>query len=260
MAKNPWIALRARTAAPRLRLYCFPYAGRGASLYVPWESRLGPGVEVCPVQLPGREERLHEPLARRMSGIVDGFLADVGPELDRPFAFLGYSMGGVVAFEIARRLQAERARSPEALFVSASRPPGTHKQGMKTYALPDPALVAELRRWNGTPEIVLREPELLRMVLPIVRADLELLYHYEPPANAALTCPIFAFGGTRDHELPVALLSRWRDFTRERFELQMFDGDHFFINANPRPLQAVVRGELGKLFVASSLAQPLAAS
>ena len=160
MAKNPWIALRARAAAPRLRLYCFPYAGRGASLYVPWDSRFGPDVEVCPVQLPGREERLHEPLARRMPEIVDRFLAEVGHELDRPFAFFGYSMGGVVAYEIARRLQAEGARSPEMLFVSASRPPGTHNQGTKTHALPDSALVAELRRWNGTPEIVLREPEL----------------------------------------------------------------------------------------------------
>ncbi len=254
MAKNAWIASRARAAAPRLRLYCFPYAGRGASLYVRWESLLGPGVEVCPVQLPGREDRLDEPPARRMSGIVDRFLADVGPELDRPFAFFGYSMGGVVAFEIARRLQVAGARSPELLFVSASRPPGTHKQA-KTYELPDAALVAELRRWNGTPEVVLREPELLRMVLPIVRADLELLYHYEPPANAALTCPIFALGGTRDPQLPVPLLSRWRDFTRERFDLQMFDGDHFFINANPGAIQALVGSELGKRFVDASLAR-----
>ena len=92
-----------------------------------------------------------------------------------------------------------------------------------------------------------------------MRADLELLYHFEPPAKAALTCPIFAFGGTRDHELPVSLISRWRDFTDRRFDLQMLDGDHFFINANPRPLQQLVGRALTGLPIASSAAAQVAA-
>jgi medium-chain acyl-[acyl-carrier-protein] hydrolase len=225
-------------------------------MYAGWGSAFGADVEVCPVQLPGREDRLSEPLAHRMTQLVDGFLADVGGELSTPFAFFGHSMGGVVAYEIARRLQTSGARGPEVLFVSASEPPNSAKDDDKTYRLPDADFVAELRRWNGTPELVLRDPALLTILLPILRADLELLDHYAVPVSpaSALACPIVAFGGTRDHDLTREDLCRWRDYTRAAFDLHILEGNHFFINVKATRVQGVIGAELAELAGAAAVA------
>jgi surfactin synthase thioesterase subunit len=253
VTKHRWIVSGARPRSPRLRLYLFPYAGRGASMYASWPTAFGPDVEVCPVQLPGREDRFNEPAARRMAPLVERFLADVGGELaTAPFALFGHSMGGLIAYEIARRLQASGARGPELLFVSASAPPGARARRSPLYVRSDAEIVAELRRWNGTPEQVLREPSLLQLVLPIIRADLELLHHYHvatPAAGARLACPLLAFGGTRDQSVAAVELAQWRDFTGYEFELRMIEGDHFFINnaANARGLQATIAAALDKI-------------
>lgn len=256
MPKNRWIASRARAANPRLRLYCFPYAGRGASMYSTWSSIFGRDVEVCPVQLPGREDRLWEPAALRMDALVDAFLGGVGPELDVPFAFFGHSLGGLVAFAAALKLQASGRPGPERLFVSASQPPDSSIKPKRLYKLSDEKLIAELRRWNGTPEPVLRDPELLKIVLPIMRADLELLDHYDVPDGAVVGCPILAFGGKKDHELPFKVMAKWRERTREPFNLQIFDGDHFFIATHPRPMQEVVHAELQRVLATLPVAAP----
>ncbi len=149
MKKNRWITTRVRALRPRLRSTCFPYAGRGASMYAGWQAAFSSDVEICPVQLPGREDRLGEPAACRIDPLVDSFLASVGEELDSPFVFFGHSMGGVVAYEIARRLQGSGARGPELLIVSASEPPHASRDATRVYELPDDELVAELRSWKG---------------------------------------------------------------------------------------------------------------
>ena len=90
-----------------MRLFCFPYAGGDARTYSDWNERLGDGVEGCPVQLPGRGHRLAEPPLRQMQLVVEETARDLRPFFDKPFAFFGHSMGGTLAFELARLLRAE---------------------------------------------------------------------------------------------------------------------------------------------------------
>ena len=157
-------------------------------------------------------------------------------------------MGGVVAYEIARRLQGSGARGPELLIVSASEPPHASRDATRVYELPDDELVAELRSWKGTPEQVLSDPALLHILLPIMRADIEMLDHYRvTPAGSQLACPIVALGGTRDHDLKPEELMRWRELTDDRFDLHMIEGDHFFINSNPPRMRAILTAELARV-------------
>ena len=55
-----WLRYWRPRPTTRLRLFCFPYAGGGASVFRNWLPYAAGEVEICPVQLPGREERLVE--------------------------------------------------------------------------------------------------------------------------------------------------------------------------------------------------------
>ena len=124
-ATQRWFpSLRSRREA-LVRLFCFPYAGGGASVYRGWASDLPDFVEVCPVQLPGREGRFREPAFTRLGPLVEALTESLRPCLDRPFAFFGHSLGALVAFELSRRLRRE-GRRPVRLGRSSAHHFGTN--------------------------------------------------------------------------------------------------------------------------------------
>jgi surfactin synthase thioesterase subunit len=115
---GPWVRRFTPRPKARLRLFCFPYAGGGASLYRGWSKALPLEVEVCSIQLPGREDRLREAPITSISLLVQALSYAIRPYLDRPFAFWGHSMGALIAFELARQLRREVMPEPGHLFVS----------------------------------------------------------------------------------------------------------------------------------------------
>jgi medium-chain acyl-[acyl-carrier-protein] hydrolase len=189
---------------------------------------------VCPVELPGRGLRFLEPPVRSICATVSTLSADLRDYLGAPFAFFGHSMGAVVAFELARKLRAEGLATPTHMFVSAHRAPHLPSTSPRRAELPDPELVAELRALNGTPEEVLRDRELLEMMLPIVRADFAACETYTWEEGSPLSCPMVAFGGLRDAEVPRPDLDAWRVHTSGEFSIRLFDGDHFFLHEGER--------------------------
>jgi len=239
---NPWIACPRPNPQARLRLFCFPYSGAGASIFYPWLDYLPTAIEVCPVQLPGRETRLSEPLFTRMGPLVRAAAQALLPYLDKPFAFFGHSLGALVSFELARYLRREHGLSPVHLFVSGHNAPQLPDRDPPIHDLPEPEFLEELRRLNGTPEEVLQHPELRELIFPILRADFEVCdtYVYEP--DDPLNCPISAFGGLRDEHLSREGLEAWREQTIASFSLRMFPGDHFYLNTDrPLLLRALAR-------------------
>jgi surfactin synthase thioesterase subunit len=241
-APNPWIAFHAPRPKARLRLLCFPYAGGGALVYREWAAGLPEAIEVLPVQLPGRERRLAEPAFTRMEPLVEAASAALVPFLDRPFAIFGHSMGAAVGYEVAQRLRRERGVEPSHLLVSARRAPQLPPEPDDDYKLPDDQLIERLREINGTPAEVLEHPELMALMLPILRADFELNDTYLPAAQPPLACPITAFGGRDDEELTPGGLEAWSQATTGRFELRMFAGDHFYLNQHRGRLLEAVAG------------------
>lgn len=229
--RNPWWpAHRPRTGA-RLRLFCLPYAGGSGAVYRPWQDSLGARVEVFPAEPPGRGSRMGEPPFKRMGAFVESLDAALEPLADRPFAFYGHSLGALVAFETARKRRREGRREPSALFVGASRAPQLPNTSPPTYELPDAELVEELRRLNGTPPEVLGHAELMRLVLPFLRADFEVEHTYVYKDEPPLGCPVVVFGGLEDREVGREPLEGWREQAAGGFHLHVLPGDHFFLNS-----------------------------
>src|SRR5687767_5694217 len=182
---------------PRVRLFCFPYAGSGASVFAAWHSHMPAEIEISAVQLPGRETRLREKLVTHLPELVRILIEEVEVP-DEPFAFFGHSMGALVAFEMTLALRARHLREPIHLFVSGCRAPHMRERFATLYQRPDARLTAELRHLGGTPEEVFQNPELLQILLPIFRADLALCASYVCRGIAPLDCPITAFGALDD--------------------------------------------------------------
>ncbi|MGB0128373.1 MAG: alpha/beta fold hydrolase [Rhodocyclaceae bacterium] len=212
------------------RIFCFPYAGVGASIYRHWSPPFMEQVEVCAVQLPGREGRFREAPLTSVAEIVTFLAAELQPFLDRPFAFFGHSMGAVIAYELAQKLGEIDAPLPAHLFLSGRRAPRMADTRQPLHVLSDEDFLAEImRRYGGIPDEVLNEPELLDLLLPSLRADIKALETHSPAARQALDCPISVFGGEDD---PLALrdeLEAWAYETTGPFSLRLFPGGHFFL-------------------------------
>lgn len=228
-----------------LRLFCFPYAGVGASAYFPWAREIPRGIELVGIQLPGRESRIQEEPFGKLSCITDELVEHLHPHLDRPYALFGHSMGALIGFEVARRLRQEGAPAPERLFVSARRAPTIQEALPKIHKLPDDEFIREIRkRWGGIPDAVLREADLLQLLLPALRADVTVLETHIHTEGEPLDCPISAFGGTEDANLSHEDLHAWREHTRRDFRLRMFHGDHFFLRSQQRMILQALEQDL----------------
>lgn len=225
--------VRTATGREPLRLLCFPYAGGGASVFRGWSQRLPSEIELCAVQLPGRETRLREPPLSSLPRLVDLLCEETAILRAGRYALFGHSVGALVAFELTRALRRRGERLPVQLFVSGCRAPQLADEEPSSAQLEDDALLAVLRGFDGTPEAVLRDRELLELLLPTLRADLGLRDGYDYRDEPALPIPITALGGEDDEHVPLSSLFAWRTHTARSFALQRFPGAHFYFREQP---------------------------
>jgi medium-chain acyl-[acyl-carrier-protein] hydrolase len=244
---GPWISYPAAAPDAPVRLFCLPYAGGGASIYRQWPASL-PDVEVATVELPGRETRLAEPAFIAMAPLVAELADAVEPHLDKPYAVFGHSMGARIAFELARELRRRNAPTPLALFVSGCKAPHIPRVPTPSMsAVPDRVFAGMLQQISGTPPEVFDDPELLQFLLPTLRADFTLIDAYEYADERALPCPIRAFGGTADPEVPEDALLGWQAHTSSSFRMRRLPGDHFIVRTRQRELAAAILADLADL-------------
>lgn len=165
--------------------------------------------------------------------MVDACMKVIICALDRPCVLYGHSMGARIAFEIAKRLQVY-GREPRCLIVSGARAPHFPKSN-PVYDLPDELLIGEIRKKNGTPDEILRDRELMQLLLPRLRADYTLADTApleQENANTRLKNSIVALGGLSDPDVSVEQLSGWESYTNADFTMHLFEGDHFFIQSS----------------------------
>jgi surfactin synthase thioesterase subunit/glycosyltransferase involved in cell wall biosynthesis len=237
LKQRRWFPMLTPLESGKLRLFCFPFAGGGTLPYRSWAGLI-PGVDVCPVQLPGRENRSGEPPIDDMSELVEALAAAIQPYTGEPYAFFGHSMGAGIAFELARVLKVP----PQILIASSARAPQFRLNQAPT---PDPAdeeLLEQLSRLEGAPVSV------LEIALPLLRADTRLYRNYRFHPGPPLSIPLAVYGGDADPNLGPKELEPWRELTRGRFVRREFHGGHFYLQTNtPELLSAIARDLAGNI-------------
>lgn len=230
-----------------MRVFFFPYAGGGPAAFTKWCSGLNDSFEGLAVHYPGRGSRHSEPPLTDILALAETLSQAILPLLNKPFAFFGHSMGGLIAFELARTLRQKGLAQPNILFVSACAAPQLPNPHPQIHQLPDAEFVSELKKLNGIPPEILQNNELMQLSFPTLRADFEMLEMYQHQPAAPLACPIIALGGLDDSRVSREQVEGWALHTENSFESKYFAGDHFFIATANEAVLKFMEQKLGGL-------------
>jgi medium-chain acyl-[acyl-carrier-protein] hydrolase len=238
-----------KNLAAEWRLFCFPFAGGSGHEFRMWGERL-PGIEVMGVMYPGRASRYTTPLIDNLDEMVTTLENELADFQDKPFAFFGHSLGGLIAFELTRRLRRAGSAVPRLLFVSACDAPHLLPIPPILHNLSNDDFVEAIRKFGGTPEAIFAHEELMAMMLPILRADLKVLEIYKHQLEEPLNMPLYALGGAEDTVVVRENLLAWERYAGHSWAARFFSGGHFYHREGESDrffayLRAVLEREMG---------------
>jgi surfactin synthase thioesterase subunit len=240
--RGSWFRAYTPRPAARARLFCFPYGGGAASAFRGWADELPDSVELVAVQYPGRQDRFSDPAPAGIPELAEEIAGVIGNRFDVPTAFFGHSMGGVVAYEVARRLQ-PRFPSPLArLFISACRAPGDrHREGR---TLEKDEMRRYIQALGGSGARSLDNDDVWELAYPVIRNDLGWIEKYRYAPSAPLSCPIVALAGDADPAVTPHDVARWKDYTIAGTDTHVLPGGHFYFEDRLPRLAALLAKEL----------------
>ncbi|MCG7563274.1 MULTISPECIES: alpha/beta fold hydrolase [Pseudoalteromonas] len=241
--KSKWLRVFQPRPDASCRIFCFPYAGSGPAVYKDWGNLLPPDIEVVAIHYPGRESRSDELLLTDLIELVEQLRKQILPYLDKPFVFFGHSMGAYIAFELTRALWKCAGVRPDSLFISAAGAPHIREPNCIS-DLSYKEFLRALLKLNGIPSEVLKNPELITYALPILRSDMRICESYTCQTIEPLEVPMTVFGGTQDKRISFERLEKWQLHAATTYKLEMYDGDHFFINTQRRKIIDAINKEL----------------
>jgi surfactin synthase thioesterase subunit len=244
-----WFVKAKTKAKARVRLYCIPYAGAGATVYSPWASAIPGDIDVIGVQLPGKGRRMGEKPLTEMGQMADGIAEAILNEPPGPLGVFGHSMGSWLGLEVVKRLEAGGA-CPLCFFASGRQAPAVGELQPSISHLDDRAFVEAVNeRYGGLPPEVLSNPEILATFLPVLRADFVALENARPDPSETIRTPVVGMVGRSDPNVSVEHMLPWSETTSGPFEVQVFSGGHFYFTDDPAPLHrkltSILRTSLG---------------
>ncbi|MGG4457701.1 thioesterase domain-containing protein [Brevibacillus porteri] len=230
-----------------MKLFCFPYAGGLPSIYYSWRRGLSPVLlEIDPFEVRPSFQSDSMVLFTSFYEVLEDVYKRITPELgEEPFAFFGHSMGGLIAFELTRKLLQNGKPLPQHLFLSASRVPHAYHKLAKTYHLPHNEFIGSLRTLGGTPDEVLDNHELLELFLPTIRADFQAVQTYEMNNELPQQIPVnmtVLFG--KEDSIEIQDIVAWRDYCGRECKFFPMPGGHFFIHHQMNPILAIIQDTL----------------
>jgi medium-chain acyl-[acyl-carrier-protein] hydrolase len=237
-----WLATGPVSPEARVRLFCLPQAGGGAGDFDLWPKEISSSLDLCPVQLPGRQDRFVEPAFRNMMDLVSELAVVVAENADLPFAIFGHCMGALIAFEIVRELRRKQEPLPLYVFLSSYVAPQNSEVDLakRIYCLPEKEFIERIRERSILDTDSLDNPELLKLMLPLLRADYSLCETYRYDVEAPLKCPIAVYGAESDPALKESDIAAWRSQTQATFSLRMVPGENKSLHRNSIIIQDVV--------------------
>jgi medium-chain acyl-[acyl-carrier-protein] hydrolase len=245
---SPWIEFRPERRDAQARVLCVPYAGGSAQVFHALARSMPETIEVGAIQLPGRWDRRREPLLTKVSDASRSLADEITRLSPTPYALFGYSLGGLIAFETARILARDaKQQQPLALIVAAVGAPAERSNRPHLHTLPDAEFIKkQMDRYpGGISPAVLAEPDLMEMLLPILKADTKMFETYQYLPGAALACPIYAIAGEQDPQCPPSSMAGWEKETSGSFVAEAVAGNHFFINNAVDRVHATILKALG---------------
>lgn len=228
--KNRWFYVPKPNPNARLRLFCFHYAGGIAEMYHKWGEEIDQDIELCSIQLPGHSTRGAESPFRDMNALIEELGVIMQPYINKPFAFLGHSMGAMILFDYVQYLIKYNQPLPNHLFIAARKAPNKPSFHPHLHMLSDDEMIEFVRGLDVRPDVIMNDIGLLKKSIPTVKADFEMVEKWEYDVNTITTqIPITVFGAYDDEYVTKEELELWREFTYASFMAHYFEGDHFFI-------------------------------
>lgn len=226
-----------------MQLLCFPHAGGGPSVFHGWAERLPADVELLAVRLPGRHTRIGERPVDDWAELLARLRHLVRVAVDRPFALFGHSMGAMVAYELTRELLGSAGPAPHRLLLAGCRAPDVPLLVPAVHRMPDEEFTRNLPLVAGIPAPVLADPRMMRLVRPLLRADLTLAETWPPLAPTTVPTTTTVLAGRDDPVAPPWSTRRWSRFVGP-ITVHVLDGDHFFVRCQADALLGLLASEL----------------
>lgn len=247
--KSPWIS-SIRNDDVNYRLFCFPFAGAGSNVYRSWISDLSPEIDVCPIQLPGRENRMNEKAIDNVHDMASQIATEIEPYTDVPFAFFGHCIGALIAYELVVTMQKLNMNTPDHIYLSAFRSPEYTNPNRELYQLDDAEFKSEIKEYGGFSDYILNNDEIMKTIMPMLRADFALHENYRYPGNESVECPISLLCGDQDHIVKKEHMQNWSNVSNHDVNLTMISGGHFFINERKEDILNLIRTRANQLCAA----------
>lgn len=229
-----------------IKLFCFPYAGGSASVYGKLKQYLDKNIEIVPIEYTGRGKRINEKFYTDISGAIDDIYEVIRKHINgHEFAFLGHSMGCIIAYEICKRVREDCGREPAHIFVSGRYPPHVRKKSTILHTLPNDWFKNEIMKIGGTPKEIFENEELSQLFIPILKADYRLVELYEfQDENVRFNSRITVLSGKDDKIVEKDELYEWQKYSLYAIDVYEFDGGHFFINNYVKEIAEIINHSL----------------
>lgn len=235
MTSNPWFINFKKNPLKKIHLFCFHHSGGGASIFHSWIEHLSSSIEMIAIQLPGRESRFSEKLTNNLTEILENLSEGFNTFKETPFFLFGHSLGGLLAYEFAKKVYKKYSLSPKHLIVSATKAPHIPRK-RALHSLDDRDLKEQLKIFNGIDDKILHNEELLQLFFPIIRSDFSISENYINHTIIPIPCNITHLSGKNDKTINQHEILEWGKYTTADFKNLTFEGGHFFIKNNQKTI------------------------
>jgi len=230
---------------PKVKLFCFPYAGGSSAMYEKWRKTMHNSIELIPIEYSGRGKRFSESLCNTMDEVVDDIYKTIKNDLDTaPYAFFGHSMGSLVSYELTHKIKKINHNQPSHIFFSGKAAPNIKGRNKDLHKLEDEEFKEEIFKLEGTPKEILENKDLMNIFLPILRSDFKIVEEYSYKNDVEKLNSNFTILYGKDDDMKFNEICDWQKHTNEKCNFIKFPGGHFFINENSEEIINIVNSLL----------------